>query len=52
MKIKVLLLIAICAIITLSFVTVNHAGKSPKKEMTPKYSSEQPVGGFASEDPI
>ena len=52
MKTK-LILIVICAIITLSFsfVTVRTTEKS-KAETSVKNSTTEPIGGFASEDKL
>lgn len=52
MKTKAIVLIAISAIVTLSFTfaSVNKADKKSKEVVTEQQVSNEPAGGFVSED--
>lgn len=52
MKTKIIVFLAVSAIITLSFTfsSVNKADKKSKEVVTEKQVSNEPTGGFASED--
>lgn len=52
MKTKIIIFLAISAVVTLSFTfsTVNNTSKKSKEAVTEKQVSNEPVGGFVSED--
>jgi len=52
MKTKsIILLITLCAVITLSFTFATQSGKTKaKKEVAAKSTDSEPAGGFVSED--
>jgi hypothetical protein len=54
MKTKVLILLAVSAVITLSFTfaSVSSDSKNNKKEIVKEQSDKEPIGGFMSEDKI
>ena len=53
MKIKIILFLAISALITLSFTFVSiNKSKETKVEQSVKDTSTEPAGGFVAEDKI
>jgi hypothetical protein len=51
MKVKIILLVVICAVITLSFTVISSV-KSVKAATTTESKSSEPIGGFTAEDKL
>ena len=54
MKTKIIIIIAISAVITLSFtfVSAKRTTQSPRASISNKNANDAPVGGFAMEDKL
>jgi hypothetical protein len=51
MKVKIILLVVICAVVTLSFTAINSAKSTTASTMKEQKSAE-PIGGFTAEDKL
>lgn len=51
MKAKLLIIVAVCAVVTLSFTFTANSNKAEEKATVERTSNDsEPAGGFASED--
>lgn len=50
MKIKIFFFIVLAALVTFSFTVITHNNSNVKQTTTNQVTSNEPAGGFASED--